>query len=198
MFDVGIGHSGVAWGAEALFLFLIQSWEFGIPLCRELACQYESLYDYQSLSWIRVSSAPFPTLAPTRHARIFPVSSEWALPVGLTFILVLHRRRGQGSLLWSTYSLTGEPKNIPDKWLCNLDPKDPCYLGQGRSQHRQNMMGVSKGKCFCLILICSRIISWKNLQELFPTLAYNRFLVPILVFILEQNTERLSQMYHGL
>uniref|UniRef100_A0AAR2KW97 Dedicator of cytokinesis 3 n=1 Tax=Pygocentrus nattereri TaxID=42514 RepID=A0AAR2KW97_PYGNA len=28
-------------------------WEFGIPLCRELAFQYESLYDYQSLSWIR-------------------------------------------------------------------------------------------------------------------------------------------------
>lgn len=34
-----------------------QSWEFGIPLCRELAIQYESLYDYQSLSWIRVSSS---------------------------------------------------------------------------------------------------------------------------------------------
>lgn len=32
-----------------------QCWEFGIPLCRELAFQYESLYDYQSLSWIRVS-----------------------------------------------------------------------------------------------------------------------------------------------
>uniref|UniRef100_A0A669DFZ3 Dedicator of cytokinesis 3 n=1 Tax=Oreochromis niloticus TaxID=8128 RepID=A0A669DFZ3_ORENI len=30
-------------------------WEYGIPLCRELAFQYESLYDYQSLSWIRVS-----------------------------------------------------------------------------------------------------------------------------------------------
>ncbi|KAI4794892.1 hypothetical protein KUCAC02_031776 [Chaenocephalus aceratus] len=28
-------------------------WEFGIPLCRELAFQYETLYDYQSLSWIR-------------------------------------------------------------------------------------------------------------------------------------------------
>lgn len=32
-----------------------QCWEYGIPLCRELAFQYESLYDYQSLSWIRVS-----------------------------------------------------------------------------------------------------------------------------------------------
>ncbi|KAG8436152.1 hypothetical protein GDO86_007307 [Hymenochirus boettgeri] len=27
-------------------------WEYGIPLCRELATQYEKLYDYQSLSWI--------------------------------------------------------------------------------------------------------------------------------------------------
>ncbi|XP_015423780.1 PREDICTED: dedicator of cytokinesis protein 3 [Myotis davidii] len=34
-----------------------KSWEFGIPLCRELACQYESLYDYQSLSWIRKMEA---------------------------------------------------------------------------------------------------------------------------------------------
>lgn len=32
-----------------------QCWEYGIPFCRELALQYESLYDYQSLSWIRVS-----------------------------------------------------------------------------------------------------------------------------------------------
>ncbi|KAI4786907.1 hypothetical protein KUCAC02_036815, partial [Chaenocephalus aceratus] len=30
-------------------------WEFGIPLCRELAFQYETLYDYQSLSWIRAA-----------------------------------------------------------------------------------------------------------------------------------------------
>ncbi|CAB1336119.1 unnamed protein product, partial [Coregonus sp. 'balchen'] len=28
-------------------------WEYGISLCRELAFQYETLYDYQSLSWIR-------------------------------------------------------------------------------------------------------------------------------------------------
>lgn len=41
---------------------LLQSWEFGIPLCRELAIQYESLYDYQSLSWIRVSpTSPSPS-----------------------------------------------------------------------------------------------------------------------------------------
>lgn len=41
----------------AWFALVLQSWEFGIPLCRELAIQYESLYDYQSLSWIRVSSS---------------------------------------------------------------------------------------------------------------------------------------------
>uniref|UniRef100_A0A8C4M0S0 Dedicator of cytokinesis 3 n=1 Tax=Equus asinus asinus TaxID=83772 RepID=A0A8C4M0S0_EQUAS len=47
------------WEAETFFLFLMQSWEFGIPLCRELACQYESLYDYQSLSWIRKMEASY-------------------------------------------------------------------------------------------------------------------------------------------
>uniref|UniRef100_A0A669Q2Q3 Dedicator of cytokinesis 3 n=1 Tax=Phasianus colchicus TaxID=9054 RepID=A0A669Q2Q3_PHACC len=36
-----------------------KSWEFGIPLCRELAMQYESLYDYQSLSWIRKMEATY-------------------------------------------------------------------------------------------------------------------------------------------
>ncbi|KAI9513998.1 Dedicator of cytokinesis protein 3 [Dissostichus eleginoides] len=34
-------------------------WEFGIPLCRELAFQYETLYDYQSLSWIRKMEAAY-------------------------------------------------------------------------------------------------------------------------------------------
>nr|XP_014341950.1 PREDICTED: dedicator of cytokinesis protein 3-like [Latimeria chalumnae] len=34
-------------------------WEYGIPLCRELACQYEALYDYQSLSWIRKMEAAY-------------------------------------------------------------------------------------------------------------------------------------------
>ncbi|XP_034725347.1 dedicator of cytokinesis protein 3-like [Etheostoma cragini] len=34
-------------------------WEFGIPLCRDLAFQYESLYDYQSLSWIRKMEAAY-------------------------------------------------------------------------------------------------------------------------------------------
>uniref|UniRef100_A0AAY4BZW4 Dedicator of cytokinesis 3 n=1 Tax=Denticeps clupeoides TaxID=299321 RepID=A0AAY4BZW4_9TELE len=34
-------------------------WEYGIPLCRELAFQYESLYDYQSLSWIRKMEAAY-------------------------------------------------------------------------------------------------------------------------------------------
>ncbi|ETE70379.1 Dedicator of cytokinesis protein 3, partial [Ophiophagus hannah] len=36
-----------------------KSWEFGIPLCRELASQYETLYDYQSLSWIRKMEANY-------------------------------------------------------------------------------------------------------------------------------------------
>uniref|UniRef100_A0A671KHM7 Dedicator of cytokinesis protein 3-like n=1 Tax=Sinocyclocheilus anshuiensis TaxID=1608454 RepID=A0A671KHM7_9TELE len=34
-------------------------WEYGIPPCRELAFQYESLYDYQSLSWIRKMEAAY-------------------------------------------------------------------------------------------------------------------------------------------
>ncbi|XP_048110330.1 dedicator of cytokinesis protein 3 isoform X2 [Alosa alosa] len=34
-------------------------WEYGIPLCRELGFQYELLYDYQSLSWIRKMEAAF-------------------------------------------------------------------------------------------------------------------------------------------
>ncbi|KAJ8345593.1 hypothetical protein SKAU_G00297860 [Synaphobranchus kaupii] len=34
-------------------------WEYGIPLCRELAFQYELLYDYQSLSWIRKMEAGY-------------------------------------------------------------------------------------------------------------------------------------------
>ncbi|XP_034296012.1 dedicator of cytokinesis protein 3 isoform X3 [Pantherophis guttatus] len=36
-----------------------KSWEFGIPLCRDLATQYETLYDYQSLSWIRKMEANY-------------------------------------------------------------------------------------------------------------------------------------------
>lgn len=38
------------------FHLSLQCWEYGISLCRELAFQYETLYDYQSLSWIRVSN----------------------------------------------------------------------------------------------------------------------------------------------
>uniref|UniRef100_A0A8C5A8L7 Dedicator of cytokinesis 3 n=1 Tax=Gadus morhua TaxID=8049 RepID=A0A8C5A8L7_GADMO len=34
-------------------------WEYGISLCRELAFQYEALYDYQSLSWIRKMEAAY-------------------------------------------------------------------------------------------------------------------------------------------
>uniref|UniRef100_A0A663F6Q8 Dedicator of cytokinesis 3 n=1 Tax=Aquila chrysaetos chrysaetos TaxID=223781 RepID=A0A663F6Q8_AQUCH len=41
------------------FFWKKMSWEFGIPLCRELAIQYESLYDYQSLSWIRKMEATY-------------------------------------------------------------------------------------------------------------------------------------------
>uniref|UniRef100_A0A8C7W7B1 Dedicator of cytokinesis 3 n=1 Tax=Oncorhynchus mykiss TaxID=8022 RepID=A0A8C7W7B1_ONCMY len=36
-----------------------QCWEYGISLCRELAFQYETLYDYQSLSWIRKMEAAY-------------------------------------------------------------------------------------------------------------------------------------------
>ncbi|XP_055773842.1 dedicator of cytokinesis protein 3-like isoform X4 [Salvelinus fontinalis] len=36
-----------------------KSWEYGVPLCRELAFQYETLYDYQSLSWIRKMEAAY-------------------------------------------------------------------------------------------------------------------------------------------
>ncbi|KAG5279466.1 hypothetical protein AALO_G00078090 [Alosa alosa] len=34
-------------------------WEYGISLCRELAFQYETLYDYHSLSWIRKMEASY-------------------------------------------------------------------------------------------------------------------------------------------
>ncbi|XP_078730963.1 dedicator of cytokinesis protein 3 isoform X3 [Lampetra fluviatilis] len=34
-------------------------WEFGIPLCRELAGQYEALYDYQRLSSVRKTEAAY-------------------------------------------------------------------------------------------------------------------------------------------
>ncbi|XP_072569116.1 dedicator of cytokinesis protein 3-like isoform X1 [Paramormyrops kingsleyae] len=36
-----------------------KSWEYGIPVCRELASQYEATYDYQSLSWIRKLEATY-------------------------------------------------------------------------------------------------------------------------------------------
>lgn len=45
----------------------LQCWEYGISLCRELAFQYETLYDYQSLSWIRVSKALFLLLLSNKH-----------------------------------------------------------------------------------------------------------------------------------
>ncbi|XP_077307186.1 LOW QUALITY PROTEIN: dedicator of cytokinesis protein 3 [Lithobates pipiens] len=34
-------------------------WEYAIPLCRELAAQYEKLYDFQSLSWILKMEASY-------------------------------------------------------------------------------------------------------------------------------------------
>ncbi|CAB1459473.1 unnamed protein product [Pleuronectes platessa] len=37
----------------------LKCWEYGISLCRELAFQYETLYDYQSLSWIRKMEAAY-------------------------------------------------------------------------------------------------------------------------------------------
>uniref|UniRef100_A0A8C9UA53 Dedicator of cytokinesis 3 n=1 Tax=Scleropages formosus TaxID=113540 RepID=A0A8C9UA53_SCLFO len=36
-----------------------KAWEYGIPVCRELAAQYEASYDYQSLSWIRKLEATY-------------------------------------------------------------------------------------------------------------------------------------------
>ncbi|KAL4646337.1 dedicator of cytokinesis protein 3-like isoform X1 [Arapaima gigas] len=36
-----------------------KAWEYGVPLCRELAAQYEASYDYQSLSWIRKLEATY-------------------------------------------------------------------------------------------------------------------------------------------
>uniref|UniRef100_A0A8C9YVA3 Dedicator of cytokinesis 3 n=1 Tax=Sander lucioperca TaxID=283035 RepID=A0A8C9YVA3_SANLU len=44
--------------SSQLYLIL-QCWEYGISLCRELAFQYETLYDYQSLSWIRKMEAAY-------------------------------------------------------------------------------------------------------------------------------------------
>lgn len=38
-----------------LFVLCFQCWENGIILCRELADQYESYYDYRNLSKMRVS-----------------------------------------------------------------------------------------------------------------------------------------------
>uniref|UniRef100_UPI00358F211C dedicator of cytokinesis protein 3-like n=1 Tax=Myxine glutinosa TaxID=7769 RepID=UPI00358F211C len=36
-----------------------KSWEYGIPLCRELAIQYEAIYDYQRLSSVRKTEAAY-------------------------------------------------------------------------------------------------------------------------------------------
>lgn len=47
----------LAVGAAALVkrvFFCLQCWENGIILCRELADQYESYYDYRNLSKMRV------------------------------------------------------------------------------------------------------------------------------------------------
>ncbi|TNN34875.1 Dedicator of cytokinesis protein 3 [Liparis tanakae] len=44
---------------SSYLLCALQCWEYGISLCRELAFQYETLYDYQSLSWIRKMEAAY-------------------------------------------------------------------------------------------------------------------------------------------
>lgn len=139
MYLMSLGHSEDVWGAEALFLFPTQSWEFGIPLCRELACQYESLYDYQSLSWIRVSfvSSPNPTLTGGTSIVLASVS-EWPFTAGLALALVLwmyRRSRGQGSYPWDICSLTGELKHTPDKWLYDPDPKGHWCWGKGEAAY---------------------------------------------------------------
>lgn len=41
-------------GAAKASVFCLQCWENGIILCRELADQYESYYDYRNLSKMRV------------------------------------------------------------------------------------------------------------------------------------------------
>lgn len=53
----GGGGGGAAKGS----VFCLQCWENGIILCRELADQYESYYDYRNLSKMRVGfSNPVP------------------------------------------------------------------------------------------------------------------------------------------
>lgn len=91
-----------------MFLFLIQSWEFGIPLCRELACQYESLYDYQSLSWIRVSFAPAPPQPRLSWPRVLRERSLQAQPLALVLLGVQEEQR-PGFGLRAPCHLAGEP-----------------------------------------------------------------------------------------
>lgn len=56
-----------------------QCWEYGISLCRELAFQYETLYDYQSLSWIRVSLSDNPALSSLPRSLALSFIPQWLL-----------------------------------------------------------------------------------------------------------------------
>lgn len=141
MFDVGLGHSKAAWGAEAFFLFLMQSWEFGIPLCRELACQYESLYDYQSLSWIRVSFAPSPAPTLSGGASTFLAStSKGAFTVdpalGLVLWTVQEKQKPRFLLSRCLHYGWGTKTNTWQMIVWSR-PQGPLVLKEGRSSiHR--------------------------------------------------------------
>ena len=138
----GLDHSEDVSGAKASFLFLLQSWEFGIPLCRELACQYESLYDYQSLSWIRVSFAPRPASALTGSAHAFLASASKG---------ALTEQFSTG--LSAVDSAEEAEAKVPALKMQNTHLTDDCMIqtpratgAQGREQqHMLDRMGVVQG-----------------------------------------------------
>lgn len=70
-----------------------QCWEYGISLCRELAFQYETLYDYQSLSWIRVSLSDNPVLyASSRFLSLSLSHSHYFIPQWLLIIMKMESK----------------------------------------------------------------------------------------------------------
>lgn len=77
-----------------LSLFIsFQCWEYGISLCRELAFQYETLYDYQSLSWIRVSLSDNPVLyASSRFLSLSLSHSHYFIPQWLLIIMKMESK----------------------------------------------------------------------------------------------------------
>lgn len=207
VFDVALGSSRDAWGAEALFLFLTQSWEFGIPLCRELACQYESLYDYQSLSWIRVSSAPSPTPTPTGGARTLLASvSEWAFTVGPalgSMMWPLQEKQRPRSLLSRPLQFGwGTKTHIWQMVICSR-PQGPPLLREERSSIPRIGWGFQGGsgsstswRSFSWNDFIQGCFIWK-LCKLFPCLVITfKHLIPIPS--LKQNIKKLSKMPHGL